>query len=107
MERKLSAGAIFLLIFGLVAQPSQARDSKFGGHNRETFAVVRAGPQAVERSVAPAEKSSSTRHDAKGEGSRSHDERDSRPLFRFQSKLGEVAVQPALGVKGAQLSLGF
>jgi hypothetical protein len=94
-----------LIALAFAAAPAQARDPKSGAlRSNAVFAAARPTQPIGAQPASVADRRSNVHH----EHETPSDERKPLTLFRFNSRLGELAVQPAIGsVKGAQLSLGF
>lgn len=115
----------FLAVIGFVCQPLHAGDRKRSGPFHEPKEIIlatqRAHPVSVRHEaisaavVRPlqAEYSVSERRRSAGRGERkkaaaARSEHEGLTLFHFNSKLGDVAVQPVISpAKGAQICISF
>ncbi len=121
MGRNLVGFCGLLVAIGLACQPAQAGDRKSTGQLQETAKAIL---------IAPETRAAATTHERPGastvgvfehgysvsaprgstRGKENAPAREHKPptLFHFNSKFGEVAVQPVIGkVNGAQFSVGF
>ena len=111
-----------LLGLALALEPAQAGDRKSGRTHRSADAVVASREfHPVSRDVFSSEGVTSSgvrRSSATGKQSTEDEEKENAAangghrkaltFFNIKSKVGDIAVQPALGsVKGVQFSLGF
>ena len=115
MGKTFMGSAALLVAFGLGLQPAEARDQKAGSSRAVSEAKTQ--PVVVQHAaVSSAAAPGSTRRssfvnqnpdDQEAVGAETG-RRKAITLFRFSSRLGDVAVQPVAGsVTGAQFSLGF
>lgn len=108
-----------LVALGLVCQPAQAGDRKSTGRVQETARAILVSPGATTTEMAYERRSALTVgvfetgyavSATRGVERERASVREHQPLtlFHFNSKFGDVAVQPVIGkVNGAQFSLGF
>jgi hypothetical protein len=115
MGQRFIIWLIVCAALGLGFEPAQARDRKSAARERDGVVdvVMRQEARAALLHHAVAASPGRTHSVFGDEYSREEtapagQRRKAVTLFRFNSKLGEVAVQPVFGAaKGAQFSLGF
>ena len=115
MGRSWTRWCGLLVGLGLALEPAQAGDRKSGRTNRSADAVVVSREfHPVSRDVFTSEGvtssigKQSTKDEEEENAAANDGHRKPFTFFKIKSKVGDIAVQPAIGgVKGVQLSLGF
>lgn len=116
MARPMVLSLTLLAALGVAIQPADARDPKTssGGERHAAELMVARAGRAMAGHASFASSSASEELPARDDALAKHhvavppDEHKTLTLFRFDSKFGEISVQPVVGsVKGAQLSIGF
>ena len=123
MGRNLVGSCGLLIAIGLACQPAQAGDRKSANRVQEAAGKILVAPKAHAVSVRyevvgasvvrpfEARSSASANRRASADSERKHASEPTREhqpltLFRFDSKFGQIAVQPVFGhVNGAQFSV--
>jgi hypothetical protein len=125
MGRNLIGSCAFLAVIGFVCQPLHAGDRRSSAPLHEANEVIFATQKAhtvslrhealgaavirpLETEYSVSDRRGPTGHGEKKKAAAARSEHQGLTLFHFNSKLGDVAVQPVVSpAKGAQISISF